>query len=85
MATKKTKADSAAKDMNFEDSLRRLRQISEELEEGEPTLDAAIGLYTEGMQNAKFCREKLGQAEKKIKVLLEENGEMVEKDFQSDE
>ncbi len=85
MATTKSKQNDPAEEKNFEESLARLTEISGELEEGEPTLDDAIALYTEGMKNAKFCREKLAEAERKIKILLEENGEMVEKDFASNE
>ncbi len=81
MATAKKKTNESDNNQNFEESLARLTVISEELEEGEPTLDDAIALYTEGMKNAKFCREKLSEAEQKIKLLVEENGEMVEKDF----
>ncbi len=85
MATTKKKSSESEQSQNFEDSLARLTVISEELEEGEPTLDDAIALYTEGMKNAKFCREKLSEAEQKIKLLVEENGELVEKDFSDSE
>ena len=81
MAPAKKKQGESEVKLNFEDALNRLTEISEQLEEGDPTLDEAIELYTEGMKNAKFCREKLAEAEQKIKILVAENGEMVEKEF----
>ena len=81
MAPAKKKQGESEVNLNFEDALNRLTEISEQLEEGDPTLDEAIALYTEGMKNAKFCREKLAEAEQKIKILVAENGEMVEKEF----
>jgi len=54
MAPAKKKQTDSDEKLNFEDALHRLTEISEQLEEGDPTLDEAIALYTEGMKNAKF-------------------------------
>ncbi len=66
---------------NFEEALERLGEINEKLESGEVSLDEAIALYTDGMKLAKFCQDKLGDAERKIKVLIEKGGALVEEDF----
>lgn len=66
---------------NFEEALERLGEINEKLESGEVSLDEAIALYTDGMKLAKFCQDKLADAEQKIKVLIEKGGSLVEEDF----
>lgn len=78
---KKTASKTKEPDLKFEEALERLSEINDQLEAGEATLDDAIELYTEGMKLAKFCQEKLGDAEKRIKVLVEKGGALIEKDF----
>ncbi|HSG98566.1 MAG TPA: exodeoxyribonuclease VII small subunit [candidate division Zixibacteria bacterium] len=86
-ATKKTAVKTAKKKApeapppDFETALERLTEINERLESGEVTLDEAIALYTDGMKLAKYCQEKLSDAEQKIKILVEKGGRLVEEDF----
>ena len=74
MATKKKYKD-------YESALERLEEITEQLESGDPKLEEAINLYTEGLEIAGFCNGKLKEAEKKIKIITEKNGVPVEVDF----
>ena len=53
----------------FEDALRRLEAIVESLEQGNVSLDEAVGLYEEGIQLSKECAERLRASELKIKKL----------------
>ncbi len=53
----------------FEDALRRLEAIVESLEQGNVSLDEAVGLYEEGIQLSKECAERLKASELKIKKL----------------
>jgi exodeoxyribonuclease VII small subunit len=56
--------------LNFEEALKRLEQIVNSLEEGkEITLDEMISSYSEGLQLAKICRQKLAEAELKVKEI----------------
>ena len=66
---------------DFESAMARLEEITESLESSEASLEESIDLYTEGLEIAKFCSKKLGQAEKKIKVIVEQAGGAVEADF----
>jgi exodeoxyribonuclease VII small subunit len=71
---------------DYETAIERLEEITELLEGGEATLEKAIELYTEGLDIARFCSDKLNEAEKKIKLITEKNGLTVESDFdESDE
>ena len=76
-APKKTK--------DFESALERLEEITGRLESGEASLEQSIELYTEGLKLAKDCHQKLDAAEKKIKVITEQNNIPVETQFDSEE
>ncbi|RKX17549.1 MAG: exodeoxyribonuclease VII small subunit [Candidatus Zixiibacteriota bacterium] len=72
------------KNKDFESSLNRLEEITTILEDGEATLEESIKLYTEGLEIAKDCNQNLNDAEKKIKIIMEKNKQMIEDDFESD-
>lgn len=62
----------------FEQSLSRLEEIIESLEQGEVQLDNAIELYEEGIALSKECMEMLSKAELKIKKLTKDLGGKIE-------
>ena len=53
----------------FEQSLRKLEEIVEQLEQGNVPLEDAITMYEEGLTLSKECVDKLTQAELKLKRL----------------
>jgi exodeoxyribonuclease VII small subunit len=75
MATKKKYKD-------YESAMERLEAITDQLEAGDPKLEDAINLYTEGLEIAKFCNEKLNEADGKIKIIAEKNGTFEEEEFE---
>jgi exodeoxyribonuclease VII small subunit len=58
---------------NFEDLLKRLQEISDQLESEDVGLDDSIKLYEEGIKLSKLCYKKLTEAELKISELKKEN------------
>jgi exodeoxyribonuclease VII small subunit len=70
---------------DYESAMARLEEITEQLESGEPKLEEAIKLYTEGLEIARFCDGKLSEAEAKIKMIAERSGLPAEVDFDSEE
>lgn len=68
---------------NFEKSMESLENIVTELEKGELNLDESVKKFEEGMKIAKQCNSILENAEKKITILLEKNGELEEKNFET--
>ncbi|RLB16142.1 MAG: exodeoxyribonuclease VII small subunit [Deltaproteobacteria bacterium] len=67
----------------FEDAMQRLEQIVQSLESGELSLEDSIKAFEEGMRLAKFCSEKLEEAEKKVTMLIKESdGKYVQTPFQ---
>lgn len=63
------------KNQNFEESMKRLEKIAEELESGDLTLDDSFERFKEGMDLSAFCSKKLDEIEKKITVLVQQNGD----------
>ncbi len=68
---------------NFEKSIQDLENIVTELEKGELNLDESVKKFEEGMKIAKQCNNILENAEKKITILLENNGNLEEKSFET--
>ncbi len=72
--------------LTFEEAIQNLEKIVEELENGKLSLDESVKKFKNGIELAKYCNETLEQAEKQISILLEdENGEMVEENFDTKE
>ena len=66
---------------SFEQSLKQLEQIVNEMESGELSLDQAIHRFEEGIELSKFCAQKLEETERKITLLMQVGGGIVEKPF----
>ena len=66
---------------NFEKSMESLEKIVTELENGELNLDESVNKFEEGMKIAQKCNNILEDAEKKITILLEKNGDLEENSF----
>ena len=66
------------KEVKFEEKLKELETIVNELESGEIDLDSSIEKYTEAMKLVKACDEKLKNAEEKVNKIVSENGSLEE-------
>lgn len=71
--------------MNFEDVLKKLEDITNKLEKESLTLDESVKLFEEGTELSKKCNEILENAEKRITILLNENGEIKEDSFTAED
>ncbi len=58
----------------FETALARLEQLTEELENGELSLDASLKKFDEGIKLAAFCNTNLTEARAKVELLLIKEG-----------
>ena len=69
-------------EMKFEEALKKLEKIVEDLEGGDLPLDDALGKYEEGIKLSKLCSKKLEAAKKKVEILLKsEDGSVDIKPF----
>ena len=69
---------------NFENKIEKLDQIANELEKGNLNLDESVKKFEEGMKLSKECSKILEDAERRIKILIEDDEEIKEKDFNVD-
>ena len=65
-----------SKEPKFEENLKRLEQIVDQLENKEAPLDQSLALFEEGVHLARACQTTLEQAKKKVEVLVKETGEL---------
>lgn len=71
-----------SKELKFEDHLKRLEQIVEQLEAKEAPLEQSLALFEEGVKLARACQTTLEDAKKKVELLVKETGEL--KPFEGD-
>lgn len=73
----KPKADAGSSDgpLDFEQSMKRLETIVEELEAGELSLEDSIARYEEGIKLSRRLTTVLDESEKRIERLVERAGE----------
>jgi len=65
------------KDITFEKALADLEHIVEKLEKGGLSLNESLALFERGVKLARFLRDELERAEKKVEILLKnEKGEI---------
>lgn len=62
-------------EISFEEYLRKLESIIQQLEGGQLTLDESVKLYEEGMSISKLCLDKLNKTKQKIEQLVVVKGE----------
>lgn len=71
--------------LTFEKALTDLENIVSKLEAGSLSLNESLALFEKGVKLARFLREELDKAEKKVEILLkDEKGEMKTKPFDLD-
>ena len=66
----------------FESALSRLEQITEELEQGDLSLEDSLKKFDEGIQLTEFCNAKLTEARARVEILLEKNGKLEVEPFE---
>lgn len=62
------------KSTKFEDALGELENLIETLEGGDQSLEESLVQFERGMMLSKFCQQSLSDAEKKVKILMEDKG-----------
>lgn len=70
---------------SFEEQMESLEEIVEELEKGELSLEDSVSKFEEGIKISKQCNKTLEEAEKKITILVNQEGEMKEENFETEE
>ena len=71
--------------LDFEKAMEQLEEIAKELEQGDLSLDESVNKFEVGMKLSKQCNDILENAEKRITVLLQEEGNIKEENFIQEE
>lgn len=72
------------KEESFESQIKELEEIVAVLEKGDLSLEDSVKKFEEGMQVSKKCTELLEDAEKRITIILNDNGEIKEEKFSAE-
>lgn len=72
-----------AKQVKFEDKIKELETIINELESGDIDLDTSIDKYTKAMKLVNECDEKLKNVEEQVNKMINASGEI--EDFSIEE
>ena len=62
--------------LSFEESLEKLEEIVNKLENGDVPLDDAIDEFKNAMELVKICETKLSTAEESIAKIVQDNGQI---------
>jgi exodeoxyribonuclease VII small subunit len=73
------------KSTDFEQSLSDLQSLVERLESGELSLEDSLSTFEQGIRLTRECQNALTQAEQKVQILLERDGELAEAPFAADQ
>ncbi len=69
--------------LDFEQSLSELQTLVERLESGELPLEESLSAFEQGIRLTRDCQSALTQAEQKVQILLERDGELEEAPFEA--
>ena len=67
------------------EQIEELEQIVQELEKGDLSLEDSVNKFEEGIKISKECNKTLEEAEKKITILINRDGEIKEENFKTEE
>lgn len=82
MATRKK--DEADSPLALEQALLELEQLVEQMESGDLSLDQALAAFEQGIKLTRQCQQTLAQAEQKVQLLIEQNGNLQAVPFAGD-
>ncbi len=84
-APSKKKASTAkSKDatLDFEQALSQLEELVNKMEGGDLSLEDSLAAFENGVKLTREAQARLNSAEQRVKVLMEEQGQLVETDFE---
>ena len=70
---------------DFETALAELEALVEKMEQGDLSLDESLKQFERGVQLTRSCQQALRDAEQKVQVLLEKDGQESLEPFSNDE
>lgn len=69
---------------DFEQTLSELEHLVERMESGDLSLEESLKAFEQGVKLTRECQARLSQAEQKVQELIESNGKIETKPFESE-
>lgn len=69
----------------FEDAMRELEDIVKRLESGDLPLEESLKIFEEGVTLSRYCFKKLEEAEKRVSILIKDEGGIKREPFEAKE
>ena len=70
---------------NFEAALEQLEELVTAMEAGELSLEESLQAFEKGIKLTRECQTALKNAEQKVQVLINENGDTEELEFEDED
>jgi len=70
------------KENKFEDAMRELEDIVKRLESGDLPLEESLKIFEKGVTLSRFCFNKLEEAEKRVSILIKDEGGVKKEPFE---
>ena len=64
------------KELKFEDMMKKLEGIVDDLESGQMPLEESLKKYEEGMKFLHLCRKRLDETKRKVEILVKKGGKL---------
>jgi len=77
-------AKRSKKTPDFETALAELEGLVEQMEQGDLSLDESLKQFERGVELTRACQTALKEAEQKVQILLEKDGQAELESFTSD-
>ncbi|MBA2654182.1 MAG: exodeoxyribonuclease VII small subunit [Gammaproteobacteria bacterium] len=75
----------ASDTFNFEKALEDLNQIVDKMEQGGLSLEESLLHFEKGIGLTRRCQVALQEAEQKVQILMEKNGELALHEYKSED
>ena len=63
-------------ELAFEEAIKKLEEIVNNLETGQLPLDESLKMFEEGIRLSRLCNEKLVETQQKVEKLVEKDGDI---------
>lgn len=73
-----------SKELKFEDMMKKLDEISEELESGQMPLEESLKKYEEGIKLLRLCRRRLDETKRKVEILVKKGNKLTAEPFEEE-
>lgn len=70
-------ANKPAKSLDFEKALSQLETLVTQMESGDLSLEESLKAFEQGVKLTRDCQQRLTEAEQRVQVLIEQQGELV--------